>query len=233
MSLSEGELSPDQIEFTNAFIRQRKTLAGFANCHSKSELDIVRDALYLGLARDLLPKSYEPLAFHIVTDPTVAIFMGTSEGMATMISSARTSDKWNDMVQAVQDKAAAIGSDLEGIWKALEVGRLEWLHAIDGAHSIKKLLKQGLEKENALNSPGDVSDAKMIWIYGLSLNVSVLSEAAAQWSSIVQMSNPTQPLVGYDATLWDSRKDEWGPLDLGVQAAAERGGSTLEDTWNA
>lgn len=232
MSLAE-DLSPDQIEFTNAFNRQRGTLAGFAKCRSKIELDIVRDALYLGLARDVLPKAYEPIAYHVVTDSTVAAFTGTSEGMATMIAAARLSDKWNDMVQAVQDKAAAVGSDLEGIWKTLEQGRLQWLQAVEGVHSIKKTLNEALLKDNALDSSGDVSDAKMVWIYGLSLNICELKEAAALWSSIVQMPHPTQPLVGYNATLWDSRKDEWRPLDLGVQAAAERGGSTLEDAWNA
>ena len=233
---SEDELSPDQIEFTNAFNRQRPTLAGFAHCHSQDELDIVRDALYLGLAHDILPETiYGPLACYIFTDSKVApsVAETSTEGMATVIASARSFDKWDDLVRAVKDKALAVGSDLEGIWRTLETGRLEWLRAVDGACSVRDLLRGALEKDGALDSPGDVSDAKMVWIYGLSLNVPELCGSAAVWSSVVQMSRPAQPLVGYDAALWDPRSEDWRPLDMGVQAAVERGGSNLEDVWNA
>jgi len=123
--------------------------------------------------------------------------------------------------------------NLESIWKPLEQGRLEWLQAINAAHPIKMLLKKALDKDNALKSLGDVSDAKMVWIYVLSLNISKLNEAAIQWSNVVQMPHPTQPLNDYNVALWDSRKDEWAKLDLGVQAAAERGGSTFESAWDA
>mmetsp|Transcript_4801 Transcript_4801/g.6942 ORF Transcript_4801/g.6942 Transcript_4801/m.6942 type:complete len:229 (+) Transcript_4801:102-788(+) len=227
-----SELTPDQIEFTNAFNRQRMTLAGFSKCKNQEELDIVRDAFYLGMAHDLLPlEEYEPVSAQIVTDSAVADKIGTADSMTTMIQSARASPKWDDLVQAVHRKASTVGSDLEDIWKSLEQGRLEWLKAVNGAHPIKELLKKALAEKDSLE--GDVSDAKMIWIYGLSLNLPQMQEHAANWARVAHISNPSQPLVKYQENLWDPRLDEWRPLDLGVQAGAERGGTTLEDAWNA
>jgi hypothetical protein len=50
---------------------------------------------------------------------------------------------------------------------------------------------------------------------------------------IVNMEDKTNPLKNYDVDLWDCRHDEWRPLDLGVQEAAERGGSLFRDAWEA
>jgi len=246
-SSSSDLLTPDQIEFTNAFNRQRGTLAGFAKCSNQEELDVVRDAFYLGLAHDLCPFEYKPIAAQIVTDSSVAASTGTSQGMTAMIRSARASPVWSNVVGIVKKKAEEVGSDPEAIWKTLEQGRLEWLRAVNSAHSIKGLLKKTLIKGAADNpkSPnnndappavvlnGDISDAKMIWIYGLSLNIKELQQAAATWAQVVRMSNPTEPLVGYQAILWDPRHEDWRALDLGTQAAAEGGGSTLEAAWEA
>lgn len=235
--MSYTSLTGDQIEFTNAFNLQRGTLAGFAKCSNKAELDIVRDGLYLGLARDLQLPEYEPIRIHIVRDPQVADTAGTSQAFATMISSARACNfqrEWQQLIQAVNTKAATVGSDLGGIWRTLETGRLLWLEAVSAVHSIKVLLKDTLEKDKATNSIGDVSDAKMVWIYGLSLNLNdELKSAAKTWANVVGLVDPAQPLKGYKPFLWDPRRPEWRPLDLGVQAAAEAGGSTLEEAWNA
>ena len=46
------------------------------------------------------------------------------------------------------------------------------------------------------------------------------------------MEDVLNPLKGYDADLWDCRKDEWRPLDVGVQKAAEGGGLSINDAWN-
>merc|ERR1740124_818604 len=150
-----------------------------------------------------------------------------------MIQSARASPKWNDAVQVVKKKAKGVGSDLESIWKSLEQGRLEWIQAVNNAHPIKDFLKNALtkgaaaEKKASSNQQtildGDISDAKMIWIYGLSLNITALQQATNSWAKIVRMSNPTEPLVGYQPELWDPRLDEWRVLDLGIQAVAEQG----------
>lgn len=194
---------------------------------------MVRDGLYLGLARDVCQEAYGPVQRHIVMDPNVPDSTGKTEGFAVMIHSARSAEGWDTLVQAVQEKAAQVGSDLDGIWKTLETGRLEWVTAVSGGHSLKTLLKGGLD--NACNATeGDISDAKMIWIYGLCLNLTPeLKTAAAAWAKIVQMPQPKSPMMGYRPEFWDPRKDEWRPLDLGAQAAAERGGTTLEDEWNA
>jgi hypothetical protein len=254
-------LSPDQIEFTNAFNNQRELLAGFASCANQSELHIVRDGWYLGLAHDLLPVQYEPVQRDIIVNPNMHLHLqdGNGNGFARTIDAARQSAGWETLVAAVKDKADTVGSNIEGIWTTLETGRLEWLQAASGAHGIKMWLKQGFvvaaAKDDSLNhenggsaalrnssptrspnpNPGDVSDAKMLWMYSLCVNLPSLTNDVHTWAKMVQLSDEqyTQPLVGYRPELWDPRKEEWRPLDLGAQAAAERGGSTLEDAWNA
>jgi hypothetical protein len=233
-------MTPDEIAFTNAFNTQRATLAGFSTCQSLEELQVVRDGVYLGLAQELALPQYLIVQDDIVTNVQVAETAGTAEGFASLIQVARQSHGWHDLCLAVDAKAQAVGSDLSGIWKTLEQGRLEWLQAASAAHTMKVLLQKGLsqaEQDNEVPSPsldGDVSDAKMIWIYCLALNISELQGAAETWAkTVVALDDNTKPLVGYTAILWDSRKAEWRPLDVGVQAAAERGGSTLEEAWNA
>jgi hypothetical protein len=74
---------------------------------------------------------------------------------------------------------------------------------------------------------GDVlRDAKMIWIYCLALNISELQGAAerTRTKTVVALDDKMKLLVGYTATLWDPRKDEWRPLTFGFQVVAERGG---------
>jgi len=220
----------DQIEFTNAFNNQRRTLAGFAHCLSEEELHIVRDGFYLGLASDL--RLADGVNAHIITDSTVAASSGKSDSFQRTVESARASGSWNDMVYAVKEKAESVGSDLEAIWACLEKGRLEWLAAASAAHPIKMTLLEALAEDKGATD-GDVSDAKMVWIYALALSIPALQEAADVWRMTVGMKDKARPLVGYDPTLWDPRKPEWAPLDLGAQAAAERGGSCIEEAWAA
>ena len=233
-----AQLSPDQVAFTNAFNRQRPLLAAFANCANQDDLHIIRDGLYLGLAHELaLPEYMDHVKPHIVTNLAssvpVAPATPTQPGMANMVHLARTSSAWQPMVDAVLIRAALVDCDLTDLWMTLETGRLEWLQAVSAAHSIKLLLREGLRKENSNPSQGDISDAKMIWIYALCCTIPSLQANAVQWAKVVQMPNPKAPLVGYQPELWDPRKEEWRPLDVGAQAAAERGGSTLEQAWEA
>ena len=209
-------------------------LAGFAKCANAAELNVVRDSLYMALARDLCPEAYEPIQRKIVMTEGIAEATGTTGGITQMVEVARQSSEWPALVAAVLRKADSVGSDLEGIWMTLESGRLEWLKAASGAHQIKMTLREGLRKDNAMDSAGDVSDAKMIWIYSLCLNLESLKPAALAWAKLVALRDPTQPLLGpFQAQLWDPRKPEWRQLDLGAQAAAEAGGSSIEEAWNA
>jgi hypothetical protein len=74
----------------------------------------------------------------------------------------------------------------------------------------------------------------MIWIYALCINIPDLESVANVWATrVVKMDNERNPLQGYKPELWDPRKDEWYPLDVGAQNAAEAGGTTLQDAWNA
>jgi len=232
--MADQQLTGDEIEFTNAFNNQRKLLAGFATCKDAEELSVVRDGLYLGLGHDLCPNEYDPVQCDIVTSLSVAESTRQANGFANTITAARASTGWEALVQAVLNKAQAVGSDLPGIWKTLETGRLEWLQAASGAHKLKMTLRNGLNQQcGGGPSEGDVSDAKMIWMYSLCLNIPSLKPHAMTWAQHAKLSDPERPLVGYQADLWDPRHELWEALDLGAQAAAERGGSSIDEAWKA
>mmetsp|Transcript_33604 Transcript_33604/g.44829 ORF Transcript_33604/g.44829 Transcript_33604/m.44829 type:complete len:239 (-) Transcript_33604:439-1155(-) len=235
-SNSSSSLTQPQIQFTNAFNRHRHTLTAFSTCFSKEELDIVRDGFYLGLASELCPEEYDPVRFAIVTNSQVADATKTNETLRLTVEAARKSNAWDLCVESLKMKACLVGSDLDSIWMTLECGRLEWLAALSSAHTIKQTLQGALLKDAekyGKASEGDISDAKMVYIYALSLSIPALADAAKTWQGLVQMKDKTMPLKDYNPTLWDCRKDEWKALDLGVQSAAERGGSSFEEAWNA
>jgi hypothetical protein len=93
-------------------------------------------------------------------------------------------------------------------------------------------LKDAL-KNDEKRTEKDVVDAKMMYMYALSLSIPALQEISEAWRKIVNMDDKMNPLKNYNVDLWDCRKDEWEPLDLGVQEAAERGGSSFRDAWEA
>eukprot|EP00560_Eucampia_antarctica_P009615 CAMPEP_0197827258 /NCGR_PEP_ID=MMETSP1437-20131217/4075_1 /TAXON_ID=49252 ORGANISM="Eucampia antarctica, Strain CCMP1452" /NCGR_SAMPLE_ID=MMETSP1437 /ASSEMBLY_ACC=CAM_ASM_001096 /LENGTH=234 /DNA_ID=CAMNT_0043428033 /DNA_START=34 /DNA_END=738 /DNA_ORIENTATION=- len=227
-------LSPDQIEFTNAFNGRRNTLTAFASCFTEHQLHIVRDGFYLELAHDICPKEYGVVRIGIVTDEKVAqaAGKGISDMFRTTVESARRSEGWDVMVKALLAKSASVGSDLEAIWMKLERGRMEWLAAIAAAQPIKTTLQTALEKDDD-KTEGDVNDSKMIWIYSLALSIPSLATVVKDWQTVVEMKEANKPLVGYQPQFWDCRKQEWQPLDVGVQAAAERAGTSLVKAWEA
>ncbi|KAL7446242.1 hypothetical protein ACHAXH_009692 [Discostella pseudostelligera] len=228
-------MAPEE-EFITAFNANRPTLALFSKCSSRDELHIVRDAFFLGMGSLLCPSMYDDLRESMITDPTsftaIANNLNTPKGLEVMITSARASDGWEDLLAELHTVATRLNSDLDEIWSTLEKGRLEWLGAINSAHPLKVMLKDALIKDKE-RTEKDEMDAKMIYIYALSLSIPVLEELSNTWREFVKMKDRMNPLADYNADLWDCRKEEWAPLDLGVQEAAERGGSTLNDAWEA
>jgi hypothetical protein len=112
----------------------------------------------------------------------------------------------------------------------LEKGRLEWLNAASHAHQIKLTLRSAVEGDSG--TEGDVSDAMMVWMYALALNIPSLSAVADKWANKVEMEDRTRPLLGYKADKWDPRTEEWRAVDLGVQEAAEMGGmDDIKAAW--
>ena len=220
-------LEKKEIEFTNAFNSNRATLAGFANCASREELHVVRDGFFLGLASELCPIEAVPVKQKIVQDMVAA----QSGGFKKTIESARLAHGWDAMLEALFSKALFVGTDLQSMWLGLEEGRIEWLTAVSAAHNIKVVLKTAVEKDGG--SVGDTSDAMMVWIYAICINVPRLKKECEAWATLVGMKNPMEPLNGYDSEKWNPRKKEWAPLDLGAQATADRGGSELKVAWEA
>lgn len=229
--MADTNLTEDEVFFTNAFNAQRMTLAGFARCSSEEELHIIRDGFYLGLASDLQLDEYDPVREAVVTNESVAEAVKSSQSFQVTVEAARKSPRWDDLVKGVKAMATSVGSNLEDIWATLEKGRLEWLAAASAGHEIKTMLKSALDNQCGGATDGDISDAKMIWMYSLALSISSLSKEAEAWRTTVRMKDRNRPLAGYNAELWDPRKPEWEPLDRGVQAAAERGGSSIDDAW--
>mmetsp|Transcript_9143 Transcript_9143/g.13831 ORF Transcript_9143/g.13831 Transcript_9143/m.13831 type:complete len:232 (+) Transcript_9143:89-784(+) len=230
--MTDTNLTQDEIFFTNAFNAQRMTLAGFATCSSREELHIVRDGFYLSLASDLNLDEYDPVREAIVTNESVAEAVKSTTSFQTTVEVARKSPHWDDLMKAVKAMAASVGSNLEEIWETLEKGRLEWLAAASAAHGIKTMLKSALDNQCGGAMDGDISDAKMIWIYSLARSIPSLLKEAEAWRMAVGMNDGTRPFVGYNQNLWDPRKLEWAPLDRGMQEAAERGGSSITEAWS-
>ena len=71
-------------------------------------------------------------------------------------------------------------------------------------------------------------------MYALALNVPRCRKDVDAWAKVANIKSLENPLTGYSQELWDCRRDEWRPIDLGVQGAAERGGAnSLDEAWNA
>ena len=229
-------MTPEEIEFTAAFNANRPTLALFSKCISKDELHIVRDAFFLGMASQLCLREYSTLRESMITDPTsftaIADNLNTPKGLEAMITAARVSDRWAHILAELHSVATRVNSDLDGIWSTLENGRLEWIRAINCAHPLKVVLKDTLRNDDD-RTEKDEMDAKMVYLYALSLSIPALEEISNTWRICVKMNDKMNPLADYDVDLWDCRKEEWAPLDLGVQEAAERGGSSFGDAWEA
>eukprot|EP00588_Corethron_pennatum_P029148 CAMPEP_0194323856 /NCGR_PEP_ID=MMETSP0171-20130528/26005_1 /TAXON_ID=218684 /ORGANISM="Corethron pennatum, Strain L29A3" /LENGTH=183 /DNA_ID=CAMNT_0039082597 /DNA_START=57 /DNA_END=608 /DNA_ORIENTATION=+ len=183
--MADTNLTSDEIAFTNAFNAQRMTLAGFAKCSSREELHVVRDGFYLGLASDLGLDEYGPVREAVITDAAVAEAAGTANAFRRTVEAARTSERWDDLVASVSAAAAGVGSDLDGIWSTLEVGRLEWLGAAGAAHGTKTTLRTALDHQCGGATEGDASDARMIWMYALSLSIPLLVQEAEVWRRAV------------------------------------------------
>lgn len=238
-SLSGDALRQAEDEFTDAFDQNRAVLAGFSKCEGALDLACVRDGFHLGMAKALRLESYKRVQDHIVQDFRVAAAAAAeADVFATTVAVARQAPGWKAMVAEVMSKAAVVGSDLAGIWKGLAVGRLEWLAATSAVHPLKLFLREALEKdaENSCDGrdgvlEGDLSDARMVWMYALGTQLPPCKEVAAAWASVAGVVEPAQPLDGYKEELWDSRRPEWAPLDLAIQAAAERAGTSLDEAW--
>jgi hypothetical protein len=229
-------MTPEEANFTEAFNRNRPTLALFSRCSTKDELDIVRDAFFLGMASQLCPQEYESIREYLITDSSafeaIASSINSDNGLEMTVTAARASPHWLDLLTAVYAASTNVGSDLDSIWKTLENGRLEWLGALASAHPLKVILKEALRKDKYRTEKDEV-DMKMVYLYALSLSIKSLTVVAEAWREVVRMEDKANPLYNYIGELWDPRRDEWEALDLGVQAAAERGGSSFQAAWDA
>ncbi|KAL7444434.1 hypothetical protein ACHAXM_012036 [Skeletonema potamos] len=222
--------------FTEVFNRNRATLALFSKCATKDELHIVRDAFFLGMASQLCPNEYESIRENLITDASafdaIASSINTDKGLETTVTAARASPHWLDLVTALHSVSDSVGSDLDSLWNTLEKGRLEWMGAVTSAHPLKVILKEALSKDKNKTEKDEV-DMKMVYIYALSLSIESLANESEAWRKVVRMENKANPLQNYNGDLWDPRKEEWRPLDIGVQEAAERGGSSFQAVWDA
>eukprot|EP00444_Apocalathium_aciculiferum_P045901 CAMPEP_0183550706 /NCGR_PEP_ID=MMETSP0371-20130417/65733_1 /TAXON_ID=268820 /ORGANISM="Peridinium aciculiferum, Strain PAER-2" /LENGTH=254 /DNA_ID=CAMNT_0025754953 /DNA_START=30 /DNA_END=794 /DNA_ORIENTATION=+ len=236
-ALTGDALQQAEDEFTDAFNQNRVVLAGFAKCESALDLACVRDGFHLGMARALRLDTYKPVEAHIVRD--IAVGAAAAAGLdifPVSVAAARRAPGWKAMVGEVMQQAALVGSDLVGIWKGLAVGRLEWLTATSTTHGLKTTLREALKMDAAAGGGGEIltgdeSDAKMVWMYTMASQLPPCRDTAKAWQSAVNIADPLQPLEGYRAELWDARRTEWAPLDVAVQAAAERAGTSLDEAW--
>ncbi len=216
-------------DFSAAFFSARPILAAFASCHTLEELRVVRDMWYIALGSELDPVSYNGVKQSIVGSSSVAELAKSPAKYQAIVQAARSGFGLNGMIDSVCKIASTNGTNLQEMWEGLERGRMTWLMASSRAHNMKVLLRDAVIKDG--DTDGDRSDAMMIWIYALALNLPNLKEFAEKWASAVEMEDPTQPLLGHVTQKWDPRRPEWRALDVGAQDAAEKAGSTLLTEW--
>ena len=188
------------------------------------------------MASKLCPTEYGALREAMITDPasftSIASSINTPQGLEAAVTAARVADGWEALLGALHNVSSAVNSDLDAIWSTLETGRLEWLGALNSAHPLKVILKDALKKDDK-STERDEMESKMIYLYALSLSIPALEKESEAWRKAVKMEEKANPLKGLSPDLWDPRKEEWRPLDLGVQEAAERGGASFNDAWAA
>jgi hypothetical protein len=225
----QSPLELAEVRFTNAFNNQRPTLAGFSQCYSLTELHVVRDSFFFNMAEELCEEEAKPVKQFIMDKFTQALVAGNMGSYQHTIMYATAAPGWTLLMESLDAKAALVGSDLKGIWKSLEDGRLEWLGAMNAAHEIKTQLQDAIEKDG--NTDKANVEGMMVWMFSLALSIPSMQLEVATWAKAVGMKETSQPLLGYDAAKWDPRRPEWRPLDLGMQEAAEKAGDTLVGSW--
>jgi len=94
------------------------------------------------------------------------------------------------------------------------------------------ILKDALNADDNRTEKDEI-DAKMIYMYALSLSIPAIQDASEAWRKVVNMTDKLNPLENYNLALWDCTRNEWRELDVGIQDAAERGGSSFSDAWDA
>ena len=201
-------------EFTAAFNENRVVLAEFARCNSARELHAVRDRFHLGMAKALCPEEAKAAEAEIGKDGRGA---------------------WDKMVASLMSKARFVESDLVSIWDRLEKGRLEWIAAYTATCNIKSNLRAAIEAVDRHRSTrDDLKFALMVWMYATaSVIPGDCRDAAVAWAKAVGMQDPRAPLKGFNPEKWSIEAPEWEPLDLALQAAAERAGVELQKAWEA
>jgi len=219
------------IRFTNAFNSQRPTLAKFATASSLTELHLIRDTFFLNMASDLCQVESNEVKSFIVEKFRTSTEAGFAPGFAHTIMFATASPDWGKMIAALNKLASDVGSDLNEIWMTLEKGRMEWLGALVSSHKIRVTLRKALEEGGGTED--DSTDGLMVWIYALSLSIPALERERENWSNHVRMTDKNNPLKNYSEELWDPRIDLWRELELGVKAAADRGGGDILECWMA
>ena len=60
-------------------------------------------------------------------------------------------------------------------------------------------------RSDSAPSPGDTSDALMVYIFSLALSVPRLAREVLAWAVHAEMPDKTQPLKGWQAEKWDAR----------------------------
>jgi hypothetical protein len=235
---AEAALSAARAEFTAAFNKNRTTLAGFARCESLAELHAVRDAFHLGMASALCPAQHAQVLNSTVKAQIVQDLRAAAPGggLAQTIAAARKdAAAWDGMVAGVMAKARFVGSDLGAIWGRLETGRLEWIAAYRATRAIKTNLRAAMEAINPHRSTkADLKYSLMMWMYAMaSVIPGDCRDSAVAWAAAVAMQDPRAPLKGFNPEKWNIQAAEWEPLDLALQAAADRGGTDLQAAWEA
>lgn len=138
--------------------------------------------------------------------------------------------------------------------------QVEWMRAVDEVGPLKVKLQtellpaarkekmswlqrklapaQGAEGDRAgalapSTAAMDVDEARVcqVWLYGLASRLSKCSDTASAFAQGVGMSDPNQPLQGYESRRWDPAGKTWQLMEACVHFQAARAGAQTDVAW--
>ena len=75
--------------------------------------------------------------------------------------------------------------------------------------------------------------ACQVWLYGLATRLSKCKDNAAAFAQGVGMSDPNQPLQGYQSRRWDPASPQWQLMEACVHYQAARAGAEANVAWRS
>lgn len=130
--------------------------------------------------------------------------------------------------RAVRD-VVPLRERLQAMLPMARVARLSWLQRAVGSRA---QAPAGLAPSAA---EMDIDEVRLcqVWMYGVASRLSACRGAAGELAAGVGMSDPNQPLQGYESRRWDPTSPTWREMEACVHLQAAKAGTVADAAWRA